>query len=133
MDIIEVIQKVKKKIGISSDVGIIDSGMGRYYCTDNFTTILASKDDQDIEFWAVTHKLFVDTTYQLIKLGKADKIVVKNYYSKVIIDKLNKCHKKPEVDIILTKKYGDVVVVAYTDTMDSIVQERKSINARHFT
>ena len=132
MDIIEVMEKVKKEIGISPDIEIIDSGTGRYSCSDNFTTILASKDDQEIEFWAVSHKLFVDTTYKLIKLGKEDKIIAKDHYAKVVIDKLNKCHKKPEIDIILTKKYGDIIVVVYTDTIDSIVQEYKSINAIHF-
>ena len=129
MNIIKVIEKVKKEIGISADIEIEDSGMGRYSCTDNFTTILASKDDQDIESWAVMHKQLVSMQYRLIKSGKEDKITVNNSYTKVILDKLKQCHKEPEIDIFLTKIYGDVAVVAYTDTIDIIVQENKSINA----
>jgi len=131
MNIIKVINKVKIEIGISSDVEIIDSGMGRYSCSDNFTTILASKDDQEIEFWAIMHKQLVSMRYRLMKSGKDDRIVAKDDYTKIIIDKLKHCHKEPEIDIILSKKYGDVAVVAYTDTIDSIVQENKSINAIH--
>lgn len=128
MDIIQVIKKVKKEIGISPDIEIIDSGMGRYSCSDNFTTILASKEDQDVNFWAVAHKKLVSIRYRLIKSGKEDKIVAKDDYTKLIVDKLKQCHKEPEIDIFLTKKYGDVSIVAYTDTIDSIVQENKSIN-----
>ena len=69
--------------------------------------------------------------YTLLKSGNEDKIAVKNSYSKVILDKLKQCHKEPEIDIILTKEYGDVTVVVYTDTIDSIVQENKSLNAQH--
>ena len=131
MDIIEVMKKVKKEIGISPDIEIIDSGMGRYSCSDNYTTILASKDDQDIRFWAVTHKQLVSMRYRLIKSGKEDETVAKDDYTKIIIDKLKQCHREPEIDIILSKKYGDVAIVAYTDTIDSIVQENKTINAIH--
>ena len=131
MDIIEVIEKVKKEIGISPDIEIIDSGKGRYSCSDNFIIILASKDDQEINFWAVAHKQLVSIRYRLIKAGKEDKIVIKDDYTKIIIDKLKQCHKEPEIDIILNKKYGDVAVVAYMDTIDCIVQENKSINTIH--
>ena len=131
MNIIKVIEKVKKEIGISPDIEIIDSGMGRYSCSDNYTTILASKNDQDIDFWAVAHKQLVNMKYRLIKSGEEDKIVAKDDYTKIIIDKLKQCHKEPEIDIILSKKYGDVAVVAYTDTIDIIVQENKAKNAPH--
>jgi len=131
MNIIKVIEKVKKEIGISPEIEIIDSGTGRYSCSDNFTTILASKTDQDIDFWAVSHKQLVSMNYRLIKSGKEDKITAKDNYTKVVIDKLKQCYKEPEIDIILTEKYGDIAVVAYTDTIDSIVQENKSIHAIH--
>ena len=117
-NISKIIRRVAKSLDM--DTKNIQSNGGRYYLTDTFTTIIAAKKSMGILQWAEAHKIFTETRWESIKDGT---FKPHNEYTKLMQDKMLKCNRKPEVDIVLVKSYDDIDVVVYTDTLDGLVAE----------
>ena len=93
----------------------------RYIISDGFTTIIAAPKEVDIIKWAEAHKTFVDTCWEIKKK------TYKNDYEKLVVEKLQKCLRKPEIDIVYQKDFGGVDVVVFTDNIDALVREHEDL------
>ena len=89
---------------------------GKWLCSDAYTTILASTKHENIAFWAQMHRKMTDLAWKFVEMGMPEKLPT-NY------EVLARCSRKPEVDIVLEKRYGDVFVIAYTDTTYAVLVE----------
>ena len=92
----------------------------KYYLSDGFTTILASREGNDIKLWAESHKKFVEDSWDKVQKGGYS---TKNNYQKVVVDKLKICKRKPEIDIVYETNLNGIEVVVYTDSIDALVAE----------
>ena len=129
-NVVEVLKQVRNELGLAEDAEIRDCEDGKWLCADAYTFILASKEHQDISFWAEMHKKITHVSWMLVQhkglenLGDMEK---KSYPSYKL---LAQCNKEPEIEIILDKKYGDVAVVAYTDSTYAILLEQKQMKGQ---
>jgi len=126
MYMFDILEQVKKEVGMSAEVEICRIS-NKYLYDDGYITIMASEED-DVNIWALSHKLIVAQIYTLLKYG-SDKNTLKskNEYDKIIRQKLKLCHREPEIDIFFSKKYDNLSVVAYTDDINMIIKESNTI------
>ena len=122
-EVVEVIEQVRKEMGMPEDAEIRHTDDGRWLCADAYTFILASKKHQNIALWADMHQKMTDLSWKFVELGMPEKLS-KQY------EILKRCHKKPEVEIILQKNYGDVAVVVYTDSTYPILLEQMQMEGK---
>lgn len=114
-----VLKEVRKALGLDEaecETRYVDDG--KWLCSDAYTTILASTKHENIAFWAQMHQKMTDLAWKFVEMGAPEKLP-KNY------EVLARCSRKPEVDIVLEKRYGNVFVVAYTDTTYPILAEEE--------
>ena len=112
-----VLKEVRKALGLDEaecETRYVDDG--KWLCSDAYTTILASTKHENIAFWAQMHQRMTDLAWKFVEMGLPEKLPT-NY------EMLARCSRKPEVDIVLEKRYGDLFVVAYTDTTYPILVE----------
>ena len=117
-EIKKIVGQLAKEMGMRpKNIEVID---GRYFLTDTFTTIIAADKSIGIKRWAEAHKVFVKPRWSSIKDGT---FKPKTNYDKLMSQKMAKCLRQPEIDIVVDKSYGNVDVIAYTDDMDALVNE----------
>ncbi len=116
--VLKAIKKVAK--GLNMDTKGVDHISDRYHLSDGFTTILAAKEGGDIGLWAEAHKRFVKESWPKIISGNTN---TKNKYQEVVVDKLRRCNREPEIDIVYETNLDGVEVVVYTDNIDALVAE----------
>jgi hypothetical protein len=124
-NIVEVLKQVRDELGLAKDAEIRYCDDGRWLCADAYTFILASKEHQNISFWAEMHKKITHVSWLLVQQKSLENLEKNKSYPSYQL--LAKCSREPEIEIILNKKYGDVAVVAYTDSTYPILLEQKQI------
>ncbi len=122
MNIINILDQVKKEVGMSSEIELYRIE-DRYLYDDGYIVIMAS-DKENMESRASYHKSLVAIIYQLLKLDSThNKYKPKVEYDTAIAESLKLCHREPKIDIFFSKKYKNLSVVAYTDDINMIIQE----------
>ncbi len=124
MDVVQVIKQVRDELGLPKDSEIRHTADGRWLCSDGFTFILASKKHQNIRFWAEMHQKMEALAWRIFESGLETRKLRSLPPS---YDLVARCHRQPKTEIILDKKYGDVAVVAYADSMYEIILEGKQL------
>jgi hypothetical protein len=127
MGVVQVIKQVRDELGMPKNSEIRHTADGRWICSDGFTFILASKKHQNISLWAEMHMKMETLGWQIYKAGLE---VERFKHLPVSFNLLAQCHKEPKTEIILKKSYGEVSVVAYTDSMYEIILEGKQIEGK---
>jgi len=116
-DVETVFETVCRELGLdTSECEVRYTEDEKWICSDAYTTILASTKHENIVFWAQMHQKMTDLAWKFVEVGMPEKLP-KNY------EILARCKRKPEVEIILEKRYGDIYVAAYTDTTYPILVE----------
>jgi len=127
--VVQVIKQVRDELCMPLNSEILQGDDDKYLCSDGCTFILASRKQKDIRKWAQMHKLLNNVAWnkQIYNIEPTDHDKVMNSTLKLV----SRCHREPEIDIILDKMYGDISVVVYTDSTYEIILEGMQIEGKN--